>query len=173
MRRKEDYRRKKEADRLERERRQREREEAEARAREEAERAAREAEEARLREEEERRRRAEAEAGKTLAAGLEKTRGGFMARLNALFTGGKLVDDEVLADLEEVLFTADIGVRTATRLLESARERVRKKELADPERLKAALREEIARILALDGAPAARTRSSSARRGRGWSWSSA
>ena len=77
-----------------------------------------------------------------------------MARLNALFTGGKLVDDGVLADLEEVLFTADIGVRTATRLLESARERVRKKELADPERLKAALREEIARILALDGAPA-------------------
>ncbi len=153
-RRKEEYRHKKEADRLERERRQREREEAEARAREEAERAAREAEEARLREEEERRRRAEAEAGKTLAAGLEKTRGGFMARLNALFTGGKLVDDEVLADLEEVLFTADIGVRTATRLLESARERVRKKELADPERLKAALREEIARILALDGAPA-------------------
>ena len=155
VRRKEDYRRKKEADRLERERRQREREEAEARAREEAERAAREAGEARLREEEERRRRAEAEAGKTLAAGLEKTRGGFMARLNALFTGGKLVDDEVLADLEEVLFTADIGVRTATRLLESARERVRKKELADPERLKAALREEIARILSLDGAPAA------------------
>jgi fused signal recognition particle receptor len=153
-RRKEEYRRKKEADRLDRERRQREREEEEARAREEAARAAREVEEARRREEEERRRRAEAEAGKTLAAGLEKTRGGFMARLNALFTGGKLVDDSVLADLEEVLFTADIGVRTATRLLESARERVRKKELADPERLKAALREEVARILALDGAPA-------------------
>jgi fused signal recognition particle receptor len=75
-----------------------------------------------------------------------------MARLNALFTGGKLVDDAVLADLEEVLFTADIGVRTATRLLESAREHVRRKELADPERLKEALREEIARILALDGA---------------------
>ncbi|ABS24931.1 signal recognition particle-docking protein FtsY [Anaeromyxobacter sp. Fw109-5] len=154
-RRKEEYRRKKEAERLERERRRQEREEAEARAREEAARAAREAEEERRREEEERRRRAEAEAGKTLAAGLEKTRGGFMARLNALFSGGKLVDDAVLADLEEVLFTADIGVRTATRLLESARERVRRKELSDPERLKDALREEIARILALDGQPAA------------------
>ncbi|WP_408629104.1 signal recognition particle-docking protein FtsY [Anaeromyxobacter terrae] len=155
-RKKEEYRRKKEADRLERERRQRERDEAEAAAREEAARAAREAEEAKRREEEERRRRAEAEAGKTLAAGLEKTRGGFMARLNALFSGGRLVDDAVLADLEEVLFTADIGVKTATKLLESAREKVRRRELSDPERLKDALREEIARILALGGDPATR-----------------
>jgi fused signal recognition particle receptor len=154
-RKREEYRRKKEADRLDRERRQQEREEAEGRAREEAARAAREAEEARLRAEEEARRKAEAEAGKTLAAGLEKTRGGFMARLNALFSGGKLVDDAVLADLEEVLFTADIGVRTATKLLESARERVKRKELADADRLKGALREEIAHILALDGADGA------------------
>jgi fused signal recognition particle receptor len=151
-RKKEEYRRKKEAERAEKERRRQEREEEERRAREEAERAAREAEEARRREEEARRRKAEAEAGKTLAAGLEKTRGGFMARLNALFTGGKLVDDAVLADLEEVLFTADIGVRTATKLLEGARERVKRKELSDPERLKDALREEIQRIVALDGA---------------------
>ncbi|BDG04329.1 signal recognition particle-docking protein FtsY [Anaeromyxobacter oryzae] len=150
-RKKEEYRRKKEAERLDRERRAREREEAEQRAREEAAQAAREAEEARRRAEEEERRKAQAEAGRTLAAGLEKTRGGFMARINALFSGGKLVDDAVLADLEEVLFTADIGVKTATRLIESAREKVRKKELSDPEKLKRALRDEIARILALDG----------------------
>ncbi|HEX9050977.1 MAG TPA: signal recognition particle-docking protein FtsY [Anaeromyxobacter sp.] len=151
-RKREEYRRKKEADRLDRERRRQEREAEEARARAEAERALREAEEARRREEEERRRRAEAEAGKTLAAGLEKTRGGFMARINALFAGGTVVDDAVLADLEEVLFTADIGVKTATKLLETARERVKRKELSDPAKLKAALREEVARILALDGA---------------------
>jgi fused signal recognition particle receptor len=153
-RKKEEYRRKKDAERDEKERRRREREEEERLARERAEEAAREAEEARRREEEERRRRVEAEAGRTLAAGLERTRGGFMARLNALFAGGKLVDDAVLADLEEVLFTADIGVRTATKLLESAREKVKRRELSDADRLKAVLREEIARILALDGAPA-------------------
>jgi fused signal recognition particle receptor len=148
---KEEYRRKKEAEREERERRRGEREEEERRAREEAERAAREAAEALRREEEARRRRIEAEAGRTLAAGLEKTRGGFMARLNALFAGGRIVDDAVLADLEEVLFTADIGVKTATKLLDSARDTVRRKELSDPERLKGALRDEIARILSLDG----------------------
>jgi fused signal recognition particle receptor len=151
-RKKEEYRRKKEAEREEKERRRQEREEEEQRAREQAAQAAREAEEARRREEEERRRRVEAEAGRTLAAGLEKTRGGFMARLNALFAGGKAVDESVLAELEEVLFTADIGVRTATKLLDAARERVKRKELSDAERLKGALREEIARILALDGA---------------------
>ncbi|MFL5263870.1 MAG: signal recognition particle-docking protein FtsY [Anaeromyxobacteraceae bacterium] len=151
-RRKEEYRRKKEEERLERERRRQEREEEERRAREEAARLAAEAEEARQREEEARRLRAEAEAGRTLAAGLEKTRGGFMARLNAVFTGGREVDDRVLADLEEVLFTADIGVKTATDLLEGARGRVKRKELSDPSRLKAVLREDVERILALDGA---------------------
>ncbi len=150
-RKREEYHHKKEVERAERERRRLEREEEERRAREEAERAAREAAEALRREEEERRRRIEAEAGRTLAAGLEKTRGGFMARLNALFAGSRTVDDTVLADLEEVLFTADIGVRTATKLLESARENVKRKELSDPERLKGALRDEIARILSLDG----------------------
>jgi len=152
VRKREEYRRKKEAEREERERRREEREEEERRARAEAERAAREAEEARRREEEERRRKVEAEAGRTLAAGLEKTRGGFMARLNAVFSGGKPVDEAVLADLEEVLFTADIGVKTATKLLETAHDRVKRKELSDLVRLKGALREEIARILALDGA---------------------
>ncbi len=147
-RKKEEYRRKKEAERAERERRQREHEEAEARAREEAERLAREAEEARRRAEEEARRKAEAEAGKTLAAGLEKTRGGFMARLSALLSGPQ-VDEKLLAELEEVLFTADIGVKTATALLAQAREKVRKKEASDPARLRAALRDEVERIVTL------------------------
>ncbi len=153
-RRKEEYRHKKEQERLEKERRRQEREEAERRQREEEERKRQEAEEARQREEEERRRRIEAEAGRTLAAGLEKTRGGFMARLNALFTGPRVVDDRVLADLEEVLFTADIGVKTATDLLEGARERVKRRELSDATRLRAVLREDIERILGLDGGAA-------------------
>jgi len=74
-----------------------------------------------------------------------------MARLNALFTGGKPVDESVLADLEEVLFTADIGVKTATQLLETARERVKRNELSDPSRLRAVLRQDVERILSLDG----------------------
>jgi len=150
-RKKEEYRQKKEAERLEKERRRVEREEEERRAREEQARKAREAEEARLLEEEAKRRRAEAEAGRTLAAGLEKTRGGFMARLQGIFGGTRQVDESTLAEMEEILFTADIGVKTATALLESARERVKRRELDDPAKLKAALRQEISRIVSLGG----------------------
>jgi fused signal recognition particle receptor len=148
LRRKEEYRRKKEAERAEREHRQREREESEARAREAEARRAKEEEEARRRADEEQRRKAEAEGGKTLAEGLEKTRGGFMARLSALLSGPQ-VDERLLAELEEVLFTADIGVKTATALLAQARERVRRKELSDPAKLRAALRAEVERIVSL------------------------
>jgi len=154
-RKKEEYRQKKEAERLEKERRRLEREESEQRARDEEARLAREAAEARLREEEEKRRRAQAEAGRTLAAGLERTRGGFMARLQGIFGGGKQVDESTLAELEEILFTADIGVKTATALLAGARERMKRREFDDPSRLKAALREEIARIVSLGMAPGA------------------
>ena len=152
-RKKEEYRQKKEAERLEKERRRLEREEADRLAREEEQRKARQAEEARLRDEEEKRRRAEAEAGRTLAAGLEKTRGGFMARLQGIFGAPRQVDESTLAELEEILFTADIGVKTATSLLGSARERMKRRELDDPSKLKAALREEIARIVSLGDSP--------------------
>jgi fused signal recognition particle receptor len=150
-RKKEEYRRRKEAEREERERRRAAREEEERLARERREHEARVAEEAHRREEEERRRRVEAEAGKTLADGLARTRGGFMARLTGLLAGQKAVDERVLAGLEEVLFTADIGVRTATALLEHARAGATRQELSDPARLKDALREDVARILSLDG----------------------
>jgi len=136
------------------------RRDAEARAqarREELEREAREAEEAQRRaaQEAQRAKLAEAEAGRTLAEGLAKTRGGFVARLNALLGTGKALDDAALGELEEILFSADVGVHTATHLLESVRERLARRELADLSKVKLALREEIERILSLGtGGPA-------------------
>jgi fused signal recognition particle receptor len=121
------------------------RREAEARAQTSAEEAARvrASEEARAA-------RVQAEAGRTLAAGLERTRTqGFVARLNGVLAGGRQVDASVLAELEEVLFGADIGVRTASRLVELARERAKGSELADASRLKALIEAEVTRILEL------------------------
>jgi fused signal recognition particle receptor len=132
------------------ERRKREREEAERlvaeqRAREEAA-----AEEARLAEEAAARAKVEAEAGRTLAQGLDKTRSqGFMARLNNLFGTSRKVDESILAEMEEILFTADIGVRTASNLVEVAREKLKRNELGDADRMKAMIREEVARIVDL------------------------
>jgi fused signal recognition particle receptor len=126
------------------------REEAEALAR--AEEAAR-AEATRRAEEEARKKLVEQETGRTLAEGLARTRGGFMARLNAFLGASRELDDAALGELEEILFSADVGVRTATALLDSVRERLKRKELSDLSKVKAALREEIERILSLGAAP--------------------
>jgi fused signal recognition particle receptor len=146
----EEYRAKKAAEAEARERRAREEADARRLREEEAARAREAVEAERRRAEEEARARAEAEAGRTLAAGLERTRGeGFMARLNGLFSRGAAVDDGVLAQLEEILFTADIGVRTASELVETARDRLKKRELGDVGRVKGLIRSEVERMVSL------------------------
>jgi len=148
---KEAYRAQKAAEAEEKARKQREREEA---ARLEAEAAAKakaEAEAAERAKAEAEKARIAAEAGRTLAVGLEKTRKeGFMAKLNAMFSSPKEIDESVLAELEEVLFTADIGVKTASNLVELAREKAKSKELDSAEKLKGVIRKEIARIVDLE-----------------------
>lgn len=143
------YRARKEAERQERERKAREKEEAERRRREEEEAARRREEEERARQEEERRKRVAAEAGRTLSEGLSKTReGGFMARLSGLFGGGRGAPSaDTIGELEEILFTADIGVKTAMSLVEQAQERLRRNELTDGDKLRAAIRGDIEAIL--------------------------
>ena len=150
----EEYRAKKAADAEARERRAREAAETD-RVRAEQEARVREAAEAdRVRAEQEARARAEAQAGRTLAAGLERTRGeGFMARLNGLFSRGAAVDDGVLAQLEEILFTADIGVRTASELVDTARDRLKTRELGDVGRVKGLIRSEVERMVTLPRPP--------------------
>ncbi len=65
-------------------------------------------------------------AVKPLGAGLERTRSeGFVGRIAALFRGGAVVDDVLLARVEEVLLTSDIGVKTTNELLEALRTRFR------------------------------------------------
>ncbi len=145
-----EYRAKKAAEQEERERHKRERQEAERLRREAEEQARHEAEARKQAEFEAERRKIEAEAGRTLAQGLDKTKTqGFMARLNSFFGEKKPVDESVLAELEEILFTADIGVRTASKLVETVREKAKRNELTDPAKVKDLIRAEIARIVDL------------------------
>jgi fused signal recognition particle receptor len=150
---KEAYRAQKQGEAEEKERKKREREEGERLAAEERQRAQAAAAEAKRHAEAVQRAKVDAEGGATLAAGLSKTRSeGFMARLNGLFGGApKQIDEKVLADLEEVLFTADIGVKTASSLVELARDKVKSKELDSASALKTIIRKEIERIVSLKG----------------------
>ena len=84
---------------------------------------------------------------KRLRAGLARTRAGLSDALGDLLTGRRQIDDELLDEIETLLLTADVGVNATRRIIDDLAARVRRKELADPEALGAALRELLTEIL--------------------------
>jgi fused signal recognition particle receptor len=70
-----------------------------------------------------------------------------MARLKALFVGKKEIDPAILEQMEEVMISSDVGVKTTQSILERIREKLAKNELADSDAVWAALRAEATRIL--------------------------
>jgi fused signal recognition particle receptor len=75
-----------------------------------------------------------------LKKGLATTRGGFIARLAQIFSRKKEIDPALLDEMQAVLITADIGPRTADKLLERLRARLG--QLRDTDAVWAALSEE-------------------------------
>ena len=82
-----------------------------------------------------------------LKKGLASTRGGFIARLAKMLSRKKEIDPALLEQIEEVLLGADLGPRTAQKILDRLRERMSRHELADEDRVWTALREEAREIL--------------------------
>lgn len=85
---------------------------------------------------------------------LSRTRNTFVHQMDSLFLGKKVIDTELLDDLEELLITADIGVTTATELLDHARKQVKRKELSDPAALKKLIRDRLRSYIADTTEPA-------------------
>ncbi|HEY6040105.1 MAG TPA: signal recognition particle-docking protein FtsY [Kofleriaceae bacterium] len=94
----------------------------------------------------------DAETAAAYKAGLEKTRGGFVARLGKLF-GKKQIDAATLDELEEVLFTADLGPRAADRILHSVKKGMSKADLEDADKIWAQIKETSREILNVDAKP--------------------
>jgi fused signal recognition particle receptor len=86
-----------------------------------------------------------------LRQGLSKTRDSFTGRLDRLFLGKREITEDLLDDLEEILFTSDIGVAATQELINSIQEKVARKELRDPEKLKTALRDQMLSFLKVAG----------------------
>ena len=82
---------------------------------------------------------ADADATAAYKAGLAKTRGGFVARLGKLF-GKKKIDATTLEELEEVLFTADIGPRAADRIFQAVKTGLSKTDLEAADKIWAKIR---------------------------------
>jgi fused signal recognition particle receptor len=89
---------------------------------------------------------------KALAAGLSKTKAGFISRIGELLRR-KEIDQDLFTQLEEVLLTADIGVKTAQQLFEQVRSSLGRKELKDPEAVWAVIKEESQKLLHVDRPP--------------------
>jgi len=82
-----------------------------------------------------------------LRQGLSKTRSGLTGRLDQLFFGKREIGEGLLEELEEILFTSDLGVATTQELLALIQTGVAKKELDDPSKLKNALKQHILSFL--------------------------
>jgi fused signal recognition particle receptor len=74
--------------------------------------------------------------------GLRKARQGLVMRLDGLLHG-RLVSEEVFAELEEVLLGADVGVKTTALLLDRVRERCRREGAQEAEILREYLKAEM------------------------------
>ncbi|MEK8089777.1 signal recognition particle-docking protein FtsY [Thermithiobacillus plumbiphilus] len=82
-----------------------------------------------------------------MKAGLTRTRESFVNGLDRLTLGKKQIDDELLEDLEALLLSADIGLEATTEILDKVTERVRRKDLTDPQALTQAIRDSLLDIL--------------------------
>jgi len=95
----------------------------------------------------------EDEEEERLREGMAKTRkSGFVAKLGRLFSRKK-IDEDMLDELEQVLFTADIGPKTANKIFDAVKSSMSKDELNDPEKIWSKIREESATILSVNAAP--------------------
>jgi len=88
-----------------------------------------------------------------LKQGLSRTREAISQNLDRIVMGKKEITPELLDELEEVLFTADLGVSTTMELIQDVKERVKRKELNDSSKLKEALKDLMKNILTIERQP--------------------
>jgi fused signal recognition particle receptor len=82
-----------------------------------------------------------------LKQGLSKTRAGFTDRLDQVLFGKKEISGEFLEDLEEVLFTSDLGVATTQDLIQKVQEGMARRDLDRPDKLREVLKQQIRTFL--------------------------
>ena len=88
-----------------------------------------------------------------LKKGLSKTRKLLLTDVDDIILGSKEINQALFDELEEALIVADVGPAFANELIETLREKVKRKELSAPEILRKALRETMREILLKNEAP--------------------
>jgi len=83
-----------------------------------------------------------------LNKGLEKTKESVFKKLSRAIIGKTSVDDEVLDNLEDILISADVGVKTTIKIIERIEKRVAADKYMGTSELNRILKEEIVALLA-------------------------
>lgn len=81
-----------------------------------------------------------------LKEGIQKTRAGFVDRLDEL-SGRREIDADVVDELEYALISADIGIKTTQEIIEQVRMRVDRKMINDASELKSLIRQHLLDVL--------------------------
>lgn len=89
----------------------------------------------------------EREIGVRFSKAVAKTRDSINTRLDTIFEGRKQIDEQLLDELEEMLISTDIGVKTTMQVLEAIRQGVSRNEINDIDALKAVMKSELLDIL--------------------------
>jgi len=89
----------------------------------------------------------ERELGVRFSKAVAKTRDSINTRLDGIFEGRKQIDEQLLDELEEMLISTDIGVKTTMQVLEAIRKGISRNEIDDIAALKSVMKNELLDIL--------------------------
>jgi fused signal recognition particle receptor len=87
------------------------------------------------------------EKKESLDKGLKKSNESFFNKISKVVIGKSKVDDQVLDDLEEVLISSDVGVKTTLKIIDQIEQRVAKDKFLNSSELDLILKEEIIKII--------------------------
>ena len=82
-----------------------------------------------------------------LKSGLGKTKASINEKINNVFSTYRKVDEELLEELEEALIMSDVGIETSTKIIDNLRIRAKREKIETDEDLKAALRDEMKKMI--------------------------
>ena len=82
-----------------------------------------------------------------LKSGLGKTKASINEKINNVFSTFRKVDEELLEELEEALIISDVGIETCTKIIDNLRIRAKREKIETDEDLKAALRDEMKKMI--------------------------
>lgn len=85
-----------------------------------------------------------------LKSGLQKTRKGITERVDQMLVSFGKIDNELFEELEEILITSDIGLKTTEIIIDGLKAKVKENKVTNPIEVKNLLKEEIKEILTYD-----------------------